>query len=298
MGNFNSKSIFNFASKSDIIKIILAISIIFVLLHFIEISIKLNADDASGYYTYLWNPLNLPTTIQQFLHQPWSLFTYFFLDNNFVSIIANMIWLWVFGTVIEDLKGPNRILPIFITGGILGGICMLLLNLIKPVPVIYYSGATAGILAVAVAAVMYKPSYKFYILFGTGVPIWIMLLIHLGLLIGFELVPNGPYMISKIGMTIGGLCIGLLYTNFLSNYFEWFTNLLRRTGMALDNKNFVLTKNRSSDRLPKEVPFKKIKSTASKIDDILDKINERGMDSLTNEERRILNDYSNNQIEN
>lgn len=209
-----------------------------------------------------------------------------------------MIWLWVFGTVIEDLKGPNRILPIFITGGVLGGIFMLLLNLIKPLPVIYYSGATAGILAVAVAAVMYKPSYKFYILFGTGVPIWIMLLIHLGLLIGFELVPNGPYMISKIGMTLGGLCVGLLYTNFLADYFEWFTALLKRAGMALDNKNFVLTKNTSSDRFPKEVPFKKIKSTASKIDDILDKINERGIDSLTKEERRILNDYSNNQIEN
>ena len=128
MSTFNSKSIFQFASKSDIIKIILAILIIFVLLHFIRISMLINSDDDSSFYTYLWYKLSIPSNFKQFVYQPWSLFTYFFLDFSLMSIIANMIWLWIFGSVIEDLKGANRILPIFI---------------IKPFITLFHPGCTS-----------------------------------------------------------------------------------------------------------------------------------------------------------
>ena len=100
MGTFNAKSIFQFASKSDIIKIILAISIIFVLLQFIRISMLLTSNNDAPFYTYLWNKLSIPSDAATFIKQPWSLFTYYFLDGSFWGIIGNMIWLWIFGSVI------------------------------------------------------------------------------------------------------------------------------------------------------------------------------------------------------
>jgi hypothetical protein len=45
-------------------------------------------------------------------------------------------------------------------------------------------------------------------------------------------------------------------------------------------------------RANKDIPFKHIHMSPSRIDAILDKISERGINALTNEERRLLDDYS------
>jgi len=294
MGTFNSKSIFQFASKSDIIKIVLAVLILFVLLQFIRISMLLNSNDDSSFYTYLWNKLIIPSDIKTFSKQPWSILTYYFIDGDFWSILGNLIWLWIFGTVIEDLRGPNRILPIFIISGIAGGIFMLSLGMLKSAPPQYFSGASASIMGIAFASLLFKPSYKFWGLFGVGIPIWVLVLVFVAL----RLATIQVYNIPQLFLLLGGLVIGLLYNNVLSSFFEKCTDLLRRSGSILDNKNFVLTKKQEvRNRTSKSLPFKHIQMSSSRIDEILDKINERGIHSLTTEEKRILDDYSNSKKE-
>ncbi len=289
MGIFNSKSIFQFASKSDIIKIVLAITIIFVLLHFIRISMLLTSNTDAPFYTYLWDKLSIPTDIKTFAHQPWSLFTYFFLDGSFWGIVANLIWLWIFGTVIEDLRGPNRIVPIFIIGGIAGGAVMLLLCLLKPGEPQLFTGASTCVMAVAFAAVLFKPSYKFWALFGVGIPIWVFVMVFVALQLASIRLDN----IAHLFLLLGGLAIGLTYNNVLDSFFEKCTELLKRSGSILDNKNFILKKETQvRNRMNNTVPFKKIQFSPSKIDEILDKINERGLSSLSKEERQLLDDYS------
>ncbi len=290
MGIFNSKSIFQFTSKSDIIKIVLTVTIVFVLLQFIRISMLLQSNSDADFYTYLWNKLSIPSDLKSFIRQPWSLFTFFFLDGDFWGIVANMIWLWIFGTVIEDLRGPNRILPIFVIGGIVGGVFMLVLGLVKHTPPQLFTGASTSVMAVAFAAVFFKPSYKFWALFGVGIPIWVLLMLFVGL----KMVSIQLYNIPSLFLLLGGLTIGLLYNNVLSGFFETCTRLLKRSGGLLDNTNFVLKKeSKVRNRTAQQIPFKHIHMSPSKIDEILDKISERGIQSLTKEERRLLDDYSN-----
>ena len=293
MGTFNSKSIFQFASKSDIIKIILAVTIIFVLLQFIRISMLLESNNDLPFYTYLWNKLSIPSDLKTFAKQPWSLLTYYFLDGSFWGIVGNMIWLWVFGTVIEDLKGSSRIFPIFVMGGVVGGIFMLLLGILKPTGLQYFTGASASVIAVAFAALMFNPSYKFWFLFGIGIPIWVFVLLFVGLrLASINSLGNIPLLF----LLLGGLAVGLMYNNILSGFFEKFTQLLKRSGSALDNKNFVLYKEKNTrNRTAQNIPFKKIQFTPNRIDELLDKINEKGIDSLTKDERRVLDEYSKTQ---
>jgi membrane associated rhomboid family serine protease len=289
MATFNSKSIFQFASKSDIIKIVLIVTILFVLLQFIRITMLLNAESDAPFYTYLWNKLSIPSDMSTFIRQPWTLFTYFFLDNSIMSIIGNMIWLWIFGTVIEDLKGPNRIMPIFITGSIVGGILMLLFGLVKPANPQFFTGASAGIMAVAFAALTFKPDYKFWWFLGIGIPIWVFVLLFVGLRLAAVQMNNIPFLF----MLIGGLVIGLMYTNVLDRYFDSFTKFLVRSRSILDNRNFVLKKEPvSRGRIQQQVPFKRVYMNPNKIDDILDKIHEKGIQALSKEERQILDEYS------
>ncbi len=294
MGIFNSKSIFQFTSKSDIIKIVLVVTILFVLLQFIRISMLINSNSDTDFYTYLWNKLSIPSDMKSFIRQPWSLFTYFFLDGDFWGIVANMIWLWIFGTVIEDLRGPNRILPIFVIGGIAGGIFMLVLGLIKQTPPQLFTGASTCIMAVAFAAVFFKPSYKFWALFGVGIPIWVLVMLFVGL----KMASIQLYNIPSLFLLLGGLTIGLLYNNILSVFFEKCTYLLKQSGAMMDNKNFVLNKEpETRRRVAKDIPFKHVHMSPSRIDAILDKISERGINALSKEERRLLDEYSNSKKE-
>jgi membrane associated rhomboid family serine protease len=289
MGTFNSKSIFKEASKSDIIKIILVVTILFVLLQFIRITMLISSNDAKPFYEYLWNKLILPSDFNTFIRQPWTLFTYFFLDQSFMGIVGNMIWLWIFGSVIEDLKGPNRIVPIFITGGFLGAVIMLIFSAIRQTPPQLFEGASAGVMAVAFATLMFKPDYKFWMFFGLGIPIWVFVLLFIGLRLASIQVSNLP----SLFILFGGLLAGITYTNILHNYYERFTNLLRRSEGVLKNQNFVLPKPSRSPKMNMEPRIDRRSSiTPSKIDDILDKINEKGLHSLSKEERRILDEYS------
>jgi membrane associated rhomboid family serine protease len=284
-----TKSFFQFLSKSDIIKIIVFITLLFVLLQFTRISMLLSKSSDDPFYTYLYNKLALPSNVKTFVTQPWSLFTYFFLDGSFMHIIGNMIWLYIFGSVIEDLKGPNRILPIFITGAVFGGICMLVFSVLKIQPVQFYEGATSAVMAVAFSALLFKPSYKFWMFFGIGIPIWVFVLIFIAIQLATIQLANIPYLF----LLLGGIVIGLLSNHWLYGYMERFSNLLKRSSTWFSNEQFVLPKQHTiRSNTSRHLPFKTIQFTPKKIDEILDKINESGMSALSKEEKRLLEEYS------
>ena len=61
------------------------------------------------------------------LKHPWVLFTHMFIHGGFMHILFNMLLLFWFGRIFQDLVGSRRILPLFIYGGIAG--CLLSLVL-------------------------------------------------------------------------------------------------------------------------------------------------------------------------
>lgn len=65
---------------------------------------------------------------QSSLFRPWQLITHMFLHGDFGHIFGNMLALWMFGSVLENLWGPKRFLTFFIVCG-LGAALMHLLFL-------------------------------------------------------------------------------------------------------------------------------------------------------------------------
>ena len=164
MSTFNSKSLFQKVAQSDVMKIIVAISLCYVIVHFIQVAVVIGGEPESIFIQSLWNKIALPTNIKSFWRQPWSIITFMFNDMSIMRILGNMIWLWLFGTVLEDLLGKNKVLPIFITGGLFTALCFWAFGALTSLTETHFAGCTPSVIAVAVAAIIFKPKYEFFMI--------------------------------------------------------------------------------------------------------------------------------------
>jgi membrane associated rhomboid family serine protease len=249
----------------------------------------MNGEDTTYFYSQIWNKLILPPTFKQLLYQPWSLITYMFVEMSFWSIVGNMIWLWIFGLVIEDLKGIYQILPIYLMGGILGGLAMITINTFFATTPYYFSGAIASMISVAVAALLYKPSYTYWFFNSLKVPIWVLFIIFIFL----NVLALGKLRLPVALLLIGGTLAGVLYNYGLTTFYAWCTYYFSKFGSyVVNNENFVVKKKRNLSLTSNNLPYKTVKVESEKIDQLLDKINLKGINSLSDNEKKILEEYS------
>ena len=75
-----------------------------------------------------------------------TLVTSLFLHGGVVHLFGNMIYLWVFGGVVEDVLGHTRYLLFFVVCGVVGSLAHTILFPRSAVPSIGASGSIAGIL--------------------------------------------------------------------------------------------------------------------------------------------------------
>ncbi|MBL7766098.1 MAG: rhomboid family intramembrane serine protease [Chitinophagaceae bacterium] len=276
-------------SHSDILKIVVVNSLIFVILHFTRITYLIAGETDEFFYRRIWSQMTLPATLGEWVYKPWTIITFMFADNSFMQLLGNMIWLWIIGSVIEDLKGAYRILPVYILGGVMGGLLFMTAHTFFPgIKGFSYTGALPSLMGVMAAVVSYKPMYKSWVLFGIGIPVWIFASCYLLI----QIATLQSYSISLLFLILGGLITGLLSNFLLQGFFDYLTGQLKRVANYWGNNINFIRKPSSAKTVAKNVPFRTIKYTDVKIDQILDKINEKGMSALTTEEKRMLEEYS------
>lgn len=283
----NANSFIKYISKSDILKIIVTTTLFFVIIQSIRITLLMNDEPTTFYDEKVWSKLIIPSTLSLFIKQFWSIIMFMFAENNFMQVIGNMIWLFVFGSVIEDLKGSYRILPIYLVGGFVAALFYILIGtFLKPSETHFYFGAMPSIMAIAVATIIYKPNYQFWHLFGIGIPIWVFGAIFFIL----QLVTIREYNLQNLSLILGAILVGITYNFGFGFVFDKLTMWFEKIGNYFsNNKNFVNTKNGYNTPTTNN-----LKLETSKIDLILDKINEKGMNSLSANEKAILEKYSKN----
>lgn len=74
------------------------------------------------------------------------LFVFMFIHCDLMHLLANMLFLWVFGRAVEGQLGSTRFVLLYIASGLASGIGHALMNAKSTVPVVGASGAIAGIL--------------------------------------------------------------------------------------------------------------------------------------------------------
>lgn len=90
-----------------------------------------------------------------------TLLTYMFLHADWLHLISNMLFLWVFGDNIEDAMGHGRYLAFYLLCGVLSGLAHLALNADSYGPLVGASGAVAGVIG---AYILLYPHVRVFVL--------------------------------------------------------------------------------------------------------------------------------------
>ena len=75
-----------------------------------------------------------------------SLVTSMFLHGGWLHLIGNMLFLWAFGSNVEDALGAVKCIIYYLACGVAAAVVHLVFNLGSPIPTIGASGAIAGVM--------------------------------------------------------------------------------------------------------------------------------------------------------
>ena len=235
----------------------------------------------------------MPADFGTLLSRPWTIITHMFVHDNVWAVFANMLWLWCFGYIMQDLTGNRKIIPLFIYGALAGAVAFIaaynLIPSLRPqLPYAEAMGASAGVMSVAVATTMLSPGYRLFPMIRGGMPLWVLTAFYVLFKI-FTITDTANLMVHIAGALAGFLFIFFVQKGYdgdawMNNFFDWVGNLFNpnkpKKGKSI--KQTLFYKSSSA-------PYKKtINITQQRIDEILDKINQKGYDFLTEEEKEFL----------
>jgi membrane associated rhomboid family serine protease len=75
-----------------------------------------------------------------------SVFTSMFLHANFLHVLSNMWFFWIFGDNVEDRLGHGRFLVFYLLCGLVAAVAQTIMSPYSRVPTIGASGAIAGVM--------------------------------------------------------------------------------------------------------------------------------------------------------
>ena len=203
----------------------------------------------------------------------WQLATYMFLHGGLFHILFNMFALYIFGGDIERAWGTKEFIKYYFITGIGAGVASFLLSFNASTTTIGASGAIFGLLA---AFALMFPDRIIYLYFLFPIKAKYMALLFGGI----ELLASFRYTGDGIGhfAHLGGMLVGYLYLKAdwrIKSFFRYLGNV---------GHNFKI---KSSEN-----KRKRTERLMSRVDQILDKINQVGYKNLTKEEKKILEEAS------
>lgn len=217
----------------------------------------------------------------------WRVITFQFLHAGIMHVLMNMLGLWVFGPYVEGYLGKSRYWALYLTSGIAGAMCYMLLNAIAQIappgiPLLIYNsvasplvGASAGVFGVVMAAAYVAPNQVVQLLLPP-VPIRIKTLSYVYLGLAFANLFFGGNNQGGDAAHVGGAIAGFILirnAHLLRDFFDVFND-------SRKPKRDARRADKPSVR----------KDHDAEVDRVLAKVREKGLASLSNKEKRILQD--------
>ncbi|MFT6828440.1 MAG: membrane associated rhomboid family serine protease [Roseivirga sp.] len=251
------------------------------------------------------NYLMLPSDLGQVIYQPWSLITYFFYHQDIFHILFNMLFMYWFGRIIAEYLGQNKVLGLYVWGGIFGGLLYLLAYNLIPfyqgaISTSHLLGASGGVIAIVVGAATFMPNYTIPLIFIGPVKLKYIaafyvvtsLLRSTGVNAGGEIAHLGGALAGWIFIT--QLKSGNDWSNVVLQFIIWVKSLF--TPQPKIKVSYRKEKASSTNSKETKAPSSKASASTKKsananqaeIDLILDKISEKGYDALSKEEKQKL----------
>lgn len=303
-GRQRRRSRFTLGADSNALMALFAINVVFFLiLMVIQVGVFVGEKTPEFFYTHIVQWFELPAGLSRLSERPWTILTYMFTETGggIIRGITNMIWLWAFGYILQQMAGNDKIIPIYIYGGLAGAVFFIASHYILP-PLAAAKesagllGANAGVMAVAMATTALEPNYRFFTQIRNGIPIWVLMTIYI--LIDFAGVAgfSAAYSLSHLG----GAAAGFLFIVFLRRGKDgsvWMNRLYTKFITLFEPKKITTApKDDIFYNKGNRKPFTKTTNvTQKRVDEILDKINQKGYHFLTDEEKDFLKKAADNE---
>ncbi|MBS1653212.1 MAG: rhomboid family intramembrane serine protease [Bacteroidetes bacterium] len=281
-----------------LMRLIIICLAVFAIFFFIEVAFYFNYEKEVAFSFFKKNVLDwfaLPADVDKLMYRPWTLLTHFFVHISVWDILGNMLWLWAFGFIMQDLTGNSKLVPVFIYGSLAGALAFVLsyniFTVLQPgLPTATALGASAGVMAVAIATTMVAPDFRIFPMLNGGLPLWMLTLLFVIVDLATTHAGDPGRRIADVaGAFMGFLFIFLMrrgydLSEWMNNFFYWVANLFNpdrpRKGKSVREQLYY------KQTRP---PYTKTSNlNQQRIDEILDKINQQGYHFLTSEEKDLL----------
>ena len=292
-------------------RIILVNIVVWIVVNLAKLILLLPNPDSLAYDTFL-RFFSMSPNWKFILMHPWVPFTSIFLHEGFGHILWNMLAFYWFGRIVGDLLGNHRILPLYILGGLVGGVFYFIaaqfhwLGLGLPSEMVL--GASAAVMAMVACAATIAPDYIFNLLLIGPVKLKYIafILFFLDLISIADRSNTGGHLAH-----LGGAAFGLFFATQLregrdlgkpiNQFFDFILGLFNRSKPKFthqrggggqkaysDTQKKQSTQGTQTADANKKASNTNVSDDQTRLDAILDKIKQKGYDSLTKEEKEFL----------
>lgn len=224
------------------------------------------------------------------LQRPWTLLSYMFLHSGVFHLGGNLLLLFIFGPPVERRMGGSAFLLYYLFCGVVAAGFALGLSPLFPVPPL--QGATGAVFGVALAFAFAEPDATTLFL---PVPLRMNVRTLIVLLAGTNLalvlwVKDGPGHLGYLGGLAAGYLLFRLQGLSARRQRKEPRSIARRPVMTPMPVRQGGTITDVRPALARPEPLEEY--PADEVDRVLDKISAFGIDSLTADERRFLDEVS------
>ena len=287
---------------------------IWVFVNLAKLVLRLPTEDATIYDEFL-RFFSMSPNWKFILMHPWVPITSIFLHESFGHILWNMLTFYWFGRIVGDLLGNHRVLPLYLLGGFAGGAVYFIaaqfhvLGLGLPSEMVL--GASAAVMAMVACAAYIAPDYIFNLLLIGPVRLKYIafVLFFLDLISIADRSNTGGHLAH-----LGGAAFGLFFAAQLregtdlgkpiNRFIDFILSLISRRPKTkfTYQRGGSSQKSYSNQQKTQKQTTQERKTTSAntsssdnvvsdeqaRLDAILDKIKQKGYESLTKEEKEFL----------
>jgi membrane associated rhomboid family serine protease len=281
--------------RGQVCKWLIGVNVLFFILQLIT---KPTLDDfrrieltAPGTEISVWGPISdaLDLNTDKVAHgQVWRLVTYAFLHDphTWMHIFFNMLFLWWFGSEIEELYGSKEFLAFYLVAALVGGVAFQVQSMVQGRPLLCV-GASGAVTAVLVLYAFHYPHATILLFFFLPVPIWVLVAFQVGQ-DAFQLLSHRDTDVA-VAVHLGGAALAVLYYKYHWRLTDVWPEMPAWRGRRAKPKLRVYH--------PEEDLAVPVASGSgadldehldAKLDAVLEKLSRHGRESLTESERNIL----------
>jgi membrane associated rhomboid family serine protease len=282
----------SFASRGAVCKWLIGLNVVCFLVQMLTLRRDPNFGVITSFGPFTETlELNVPAVLHG---EVWRLLTYAFLHSVLapLHIVFNMLFLWWFGSDLEDHYGPREFLCIYLVAALLGGAAFVLSAVTGLTRGTLCLGASGAVTAILVLAALHYPRRIILLFFVLPVPLWAFVV--------FMVVTDAFQLLGKtetgvaVQVHLAGAAFAFAYYQLhwrLTGLFPNFRGWMRRRSQP----RLRVYREEQETPTPVSVPSGGASAAVpdeeqleAKMDAILEKISRSGKESLTEKEHQIL----------